>query len=564
MQPHPVRTTELSHDHDLDDSIRQTRSIRPHHSDAPQSRPLQKGTCLAGRYLIERRIGRGGMGDVYRARHRRLGRAFAVKVLRPSFGTNPKMRQRFTQEAELAGKLSHPNLVSIVDFGETNDGFLYLIMELIEGRSLAEIIAKEAPLPRCRLLHLLRQLCKGLDYAHSHGLVHRDLKPSNILVTSTTEGERVHIVDFGLALSADVSANSHLTSVGFVLGTPRYMAPEQVSGKHLDHRVDLFALGLITYELLAGVPPFDGDPLDVLKHNLTSAPPPISMRVPGLAVDAKLERIVRTLMAREPTARYQHASEVLQALDELQPRLTRLDDAHDTVPIKAPSARHRSARRWPWRWPWPWRRTAVVLAGVTSVALAALAGLAATWILSTSGAEGDERSTDSAGDTAELVAMTPAGATATDATDAAQATFALVDPNDDARALAPLALSRGDHGDIDPRSASAPGHTDLDSSRRRSRRTRSHDAHRAAPAAADDDITADASPSPEELSRLHASVGAELDRLSAREGDTATSRLRSLYFAIPIADALRTPTLGREVVRALLTLRHQIRHRLDG
>ncbi|ACY18273.1 serine/threonine-protein kinase [Haliangium ochraceum] len=286
---------------------------------APQAVDTMLYRNIADRYVIESRIGQGGMGFVYRARHLRLGRTFAVKVLRHSFETNSKMRSRFIHEAEIIGGLYHPNLVSVVDFGESDEGFLYLVMDYIDGRSLAEIIEDQGALDRERIIQIMKQLCEGLAYAHEQGLIHRDFKPSNILLSDRGGVEHAHIVDFGLALTLESLADSRMTTAGFVLGTPRYMAPEQsAEGGEIDHRVDLFSLGLVLYEMLAGVPPFEGSAVDVARKNLSSDPPQISRRKPNLEVDPGLEAIAFRLLAKNPDQRYQNAKEVLAELKLLE------------------------------------------------------------------------------------------------------------------------------------------------------------------------------------------------------------------------------------------------------
>jgi serine/threonine protein kinase len=276
------------------------------------------GAVIANRYVVERCVGEGGMGRVYRARHRDLGRLFAIKVLYGEFTTNPKMRSRFEREARTASRFDHPHLVPVLDIGATEAGLLYLVMPYVEGRDLAAILKHEGPMAPARVRLLQRQACQGLAHAHDQGLVHRDLKGQNVLLSGVGANERAHILDFGLAFMRE-DRSSMVTTDGLVLGTPAYMSPEQSTGGELDHRTDLFSLGVLVYQMLTGVLPFTGSAVEVARKNLTMRPPPASERVPGLVVDARLEAIVFRLMEKMPDARYQSAHEVITALDRLPP-----------------------------------------------------------------------------------------------------------------------------------------------------------------------------------------------------------------------------------------------------
>ena len=271
------------------------------------------GVILAERYVIEDCVGEGGMGRVYRARHTRMSRRFAIKVLYGDLAADETSRQRFEREAEAASRLQHPNLVSVVDFGQTTTGLLYLAMELVGGSSLRQLINEQAPFEVERATNLLRQLASGLEHAHDRGLVHRDFKPDNVLITHTADGELAKILDFGIARIVEEGAGK-LTTDGMVMGTPAFMSPEQASGKAVDHRTDLFALGMTMYEMLAGKLPFDGDPMAMLSQNLVMAPPAMSERA-GFAVDAQLEAIAAKLLGKRPEQRYQSVRDVISAID---------------------------------------------------------------------------------------------------------------------------------------------------------------------------------------------------------------------------------------------------------
>jgi eukaryotic-like serine/threonine-protein kinase len=278
------------------------------------------GTTINGLYEVEACVGEGAMGRVYRAHHLRLRqRQVALKILLGDLAASVTMRLRFSQEAQAASVLSHPNVVPVLDFGKTPRGLLYLAMEFVEGRSLARVIAKEGPLDAGRVIRLVRQLCLGLGHAHSHGLVHRDFKPDNVIVVSDTDGEIPRIADFGLAIFAGPDEETaRLTCAGTVVGTPMYTAPEQAMDRDIDHRTDLFALGVSMFEMLAGRPPFaDASPVEVLHHNLAAQRPRIGQRAPGVIVPPGLEQIVLRLMSADRNERYPTAHAVVEALDAL-------------------------------------------------------------------------------------------------------------------------------------------------------------------------------------------------------------------------------------------------------
>ncbi len=279
------------------------------------------GRVLAERYLIEERLGEGGMGMVYRASHVKVGRSFAIKVLHPELLRNEKVVWRFEREAESAARMRHPNVVPALDVGTTEEGLRYLVMDFVDGPDLASLM-QEAPMPPPRVIWLVRQICEGLQHAHHHGLVHRDLKPQNIIVECDAEGREIpRIVDFGISILATEEGedeSSRLTTNGMVLGTPLYMAPEQAVAGDIDHRVDLFALGLICYEMLSGAMPFDGTGAQVARANLMLDAPPMSRRVPDLSVDPLLEAFTRKLMQRDRDRRPASARDARELLDLIE------------------------------------------------------------------------------------------------------------------------------------------------------------------------------------------------------------------------------------------------------
>jgi len=273
------------------------------------------GTTIAQNYVIDAFLGEGAMARVYRAHHALLAhKRFAIKIMIGDLAATLEMRLRFAQEANAASQLEHPNVVSVVDFGRSESGLMFIAMELVDGRSLAEVIAKDGALPARRVIALTRQICQGLAHAHERGLVHRDLKPDNIVITGR---DRVRIVDFGLAIPMDDERSTRLTGVGLAMGTPIYASPEQTCAEPVDHRADLFALGVTMFEMLAGKPPFDGGLVEIIAQNASDRVPAIAERA-GKRIPPALEDIVRKLMRRDPSQRFADASAVLAALDATQ------------------------------------------------------------------------------------------------------------------------------------------------------------------------------------------------------------------------------------------------------
>jgi serine/threonine protein kinase len=280
------------------------------------------GQTLASRYQIEHRLGEGAMGAVYRAKHVKVGRAFAVKVLHAHLLEDRKVLQRFEREAELAGRLRHPNVIGVVDVGEMPDGTRYMVMDFAAGPDLATLLS-EAPFTPQRIIHLVRQLLEGLYHAHQQGLIHRDFKPENVIVEKDSHDAEVpRIVDFGIAILREggdsTDSPGRLTTNGLVLGTPHYMAPEQAVADPIDHRIDLFALGIMIYEMLCGKLPFDGNGAEVARANLLLDPPLISERVPYLDVDPLLEAFARRLLAKKRDNRPATAKAARELLDLIE------------------------------------------------------------------------------------------------------------------------------------------------------------------------------------------------------------------------------------------------------
>lgn len=275
------------------------------------------GKTLLDRYVVEEELGSGAMGTVYRGRHVALGAEVAIKILHGDLVHEPMALARFHREAKAAAKLRHPNVVSVIELGESA-GHPVMVLELAPGRPLRAEMA--APLPRTRILPLLRGILQGLDHAHAEGMIHRDLKPENIMVEEVEGVETPRLVDFGIAVLRDPEsiAGGKLTQSGQVLGTPVYMAPEQAQCEPFDERIDMFALGVILYEMLSGKQPFDGSAMEIAVANITHDHPAIAVRAPHVTVDPLLEALSRKLAARDPKRRIGSAREALALIDLLE------------------------------------------------------------------------------------------------------------------------------------------------------------------------------------------------------------------------------------------------------
>ena len=264
---------------------------------------------LAGRYELGLLLGAGGMASVYQATDRMLQRTVAVKVLGPPYDHDPAFVERFRREARAAAGLSHPNIVAIFDSG-SQAGIHYLVMEYVEGETLAELLRRQGALEPGRAAEVARWVCQALAAAHARGLVHRDVKPANVLIS---HDGLVKVADFGIATAA---ATATLTGNGALLGTAAYLSPEQARGGPVDARSDVYALGCVLYELVCGAPPFVADsPLAVVAQQVAEAPTPPSRRNPR--VGAALEAVVMTALEKQPGRRYQTASAMGQELERV-------------------------------------------------------------------------------------------------------------------------------------------------------------------------------------------------------------------------------------------------------
>jgi serine/threonine protein kinase len=267
------------------------------------------GVVIDGRYRIDGRLAAGGMGEVFRATHVELGRPLALKMMKPELSGDSSFVDRFRREAMTASRLGHPHIVDIIDSGRTAEGQFYFVMEFLEGESLADVIARGPVEPRLALT-LVSQMAEALDSAHKAGVIHRDLKPDNVIVLQRGGRPFVKLVDFGLAKAVSPSADQKQTTVGIIMGTPQYMAPEQAAGLPVDSRADLYALGLVLYELLMGEPPLTGETASLVMAAHISTPAP---RLPDRFPSALRDLVVR-MLAKHPDVRPASMAEVLNEL----------------------------------------------------------------------------------------------------------------------------------------------------------------------------------------------------------------------------------------------------------
>ncbi len=276
------------------------------------------GKVVDGRYRVLEVIGRGGMGVVYRVEHLRMGKIAAMKVLHRDLAQDPDVVVRFEREAAAISKLHHPHTVQVFDFG-TAQGALYLIMEYVRGRDLARIIERDGPLPWARAAPLLAQICGALSEAHELGIVHRDLKPENVLITRSTAGrDYAKVLDFGLAKLDQRNAPKRETERQAIVGTPYFMAPEQIRGDEVDARTDLYSFGALMFELLTGQHLYSGSTaVGVLTKHLTAEPDLPSKRVPKLGIPPQVDRLCRKALQRDPERRWQTAAELGAAIEEI-------------------------------------------------------------------------------------------------------------------------------------------------------------------------------------------------------------------------------------------------------
>ncbi|MEM9192640.1 MAG: protein kinase [Myxococcota bacterium] len=289
--------------------------------DSPWSGDPLIGRVLDGRYRIEDVLGTGGVGVVYRAEHLKLRHQVAIKVLHDQLGGIDELRIRFQREGQALSALSHPNIVAINDYG-IHDGMPYLVMELLVGRTLADLIDDDGPPSADVVLDIMRQVLRGLSFAHDRGIVHRDLKAANVFLVALPDApHHAKILDFGLAKifsTEDGDADPTLTKSGTILGTPAYMAPEQASGSPVDERADVYSAGVLLFEMLAGRYPFQAATrADMLRAHMLEPLPELEEARPGLTIVPELRALVRKAMAKERVNRFSDAGAMLAAVEAL-------------------------------------------------------------------------------------------------------------------------------------------------------------------------------------------------------------------------------------------------------
>ena len=275
------------------------------------------GKSIDGRFLITEKIGVGGMGTVYKAQQKSIGRAVAVKVLNKDLAHDKEAVQRFFLEARAASLLSNAHTITIHDFGQDGENQLYIAMELLDGQPLSDIMKEQWPFDLPFIIEIIKQICDSLGEAHKKGIIHRDLKPANICLCDVGEEENfVKVLDFGIAKLVESTTQNNLTRTGAIMGTPIYMSPEQARGDVVDNRTDFYSLGIILYEMLSGRPPFNAStPHKLLMCHIEEPPPALSEVNPSAKVPPDLEMVVRRMLEKKPEERYQTAAELKADLD---------------------------------------------------------------------------------------------------------------------------------------------------------------------------------------------------------------------------------------------------------
>ncbi|MBI5479550.1 MAG: protein kinase [Deltaproteobacteria bacterium] len=299
------------------------------------------GTVLDGRYRILKKLGEGGMGEVYLAEHVNLGRKEALKILQPELASDREFVSRFRREARATNRVQHPSIISVYDFGQLPDGRFYLTTEFAEGERVDSVLRRVGAFPVPRALGILAQLADAVSHAHAAGVIHRDLKPENmILVEHRGRADVLKVLDFGIAkiVAPDHAESVQLTRKGQMFGTPVYMPPEQAAGVGVDGRSDIYAIGVIAFELLVGEPPFRGRLMELLRAHATQTPDRPSARRPEAAIPPALDAIVLRCLEKKQDQRYQTAAELLAALERIP-----------GSPSRRTPTDSRSGKKRPWR-----------------------------------------------------------------------------------------------------------------------------------------------------------------------------------------------------------------------
>ena len=294
------------------------------------------GRVINDRYKVTEQIGHGGMGKVYKALQSPLDRVVALKVLGAGHDRDPNFYKRFALEASVTARLTHPNTITLYDYGRTPDGIFFIAMEYLNGRTLSAAMQQDGPLEQARVIHIAQQICRSLREAHALGIIHRDLKPANvILLRQHDDHDFVKVLDFGLVkfFQGD-SADAEITNAGTFMGSPHYIAPEQARNQSPDQRCDIYSLGVLLYHMLTGRVPFTAQaPVDIILKHLHEAPVPLRQVRPDLNIDPQLEDIVLKCMAKAREQRFQSMDELLAQLKIVRTQLTGISAPHSMPPF---------------------------------------------------------------------------------------------------------------------------------------------------------------------------------------------------------------------------------------
>jgi eukaryotic-like serine/threonine-protein kinase len=284
----------------------------------PAPAPDLVGTVLAGRYRILQKLGDGAMGEVYLGEHVRIGRRDAIKVLRGPLMQDAEAIARFNRGARNVASIQHPNVCTIYDYSDTDSGTPFIAMEFIAGESLKELLDREGPLPVARTARIVKQIADALSAAHTAGVVHRDLKPANVMLMRGRDGrDEVRVVDFDIAKGSQEGEESEVTRLGFVIGTPEYMSPEQLMAERLDGRSDLYSLGIMMFRMLSGAMPFQGSsPHEMVFQRLTNAPLTLDQVMPGAGFPKSVQALLDRALQRSPADRFPNAADFARELIE--------------------------------------------------------------------------------------------------------------------------------------------------------------------------------------------------------------------------------------------------------
>ena len=279
--------------------------------------PDMTGHLLLDRYRLLRKLGVGGMGTVYEAEHVTIKKRCAIKILNPEYAHRTELVERFLQEARAASMIAHENVVEITDFGATPGGSVFFVMEMLNGEDLSATIKREAPLSWDRIVGIMTQICRALQAAHDKGIVHRDMKPENCFrIERSGNPDFIKVLDFGIAkVNSDDGSTGRLTSTGMIFGTPTYMSPEQAQGMRVDRRADVYAVGVILYELVTGKVPFSADNfMGILTKHMFEEPVAPSVAAPEAGVTPEIEAVILKSMQKEPSLRFQSLREMMDAI----------------------------------------------------------------------------------------------------------------------------------------------------------------------------------------------------------------------------------------------------------